>query len=179
MTFRWKWSASPLVPLIATLVLLSACAQGLKPKASSTAQTEGDTLVFRYAQLPTVVRYAQGYTTVTIGNPWKPGRTLHRYVLVPRDRELPSSLPEGTLLRTPLSRTVVFTTVHCAMLLALDCGQSISGVADLKYIKLPWIQQQVSSGAITDVGDGLSPVVEKIIDQHPDALRELRRLRKA
>ena len=43
-------------------------------------------------------------------------------------------------------------------------------MADLKYIKLPWIQQQVSSGAITDVGDGLSPVVEKIIDQHPDAL---------
>ena len=48
-----------------------------------------------------------------------------------------------------------------------DC---IAGVADLKYIKIPWIQQQVQQGKITDVGDGLSPVVEKIIDQRPDAL---------
>ena len=48
-----------------------------------------------------------------------------------------------------------------------DC---ISGVADLKYIKIPWIQQQVRDGKITDVGDGMSPVIEKIIDEHPDAL---------
>ena len=48
-----------------------------------------------------------------------------------------------------------------------DC---ISGVADLKYIKIPWIQQQVAQGHITDVGDGMSPVIEKIIDEHPDAL---------
>jgi iron complex transport system substrate-binding protein len=40
----------------------------------------------------------------------------------------------------------------------------------LKYIKIPWIQQQVKEGRISDVGDGLSPVVEKIIDQRPDAL---------
>jgi iron complex transport system substrate-binding protein len=43
-------------------------------------------------------------------------------------------------------------------------------VADLKYIKIPWIQQQVAQGRITDVGDGMSPVIEKIIDEHPDAL---------
>jgi iron complex transport system substrate-binding protein len=32
------------------------------------------------------------------------------------------------------------------------------------------VQQQVSEGRITDVGDGMSPVIEKIIDDHPDAL---------
>jgi iron complex transport system substrate-binding protein len=48
-----------------------------------------------------------------------------------------------------------------------DC---ISGVADLKYIKIPWIQEQVAKGRISDVGDGMSPVIEKIIDEHPDAL---------
>ena len=65
---------------------------------------------------------------------------------------------------------MMFTTVHCAMLMSLGCEQSIAGVADLKYIKIPWIHEQVKAGRITDVGEGMSPVVEKIIDQRPDAL---------
>jgi iron complex transport system substrate-binding protein len=64
----------------------------------------------------------------------------------------------------------MFTTVHCAMLMDFQKQDCISGVADLKYIKIPWVQQQVSEGRITDVGDGMSPVIEKIIDDHPDAL---------
>jgi len=43
-------------------------------------------------------------------------------------------------------------------------------VADLKYIKIPWVQEQVRQGRMIDVGDGMNPVIEKIIDRHPDAL---------
>ena len=110
------------------------------------------------------------YTEATVANPWKPGATLHRYVLVPSDKPLPTLLPDGTVLRTPLTRSLVFTTVHCAMLLSFSKQDCIAGVADLKYIKLPWIQQQVKQGRLADVGDGLNPAVEKIIDLQPDAI---------
>ena len=56
------------------------------------------------------------------------------------------------------------------MLMSLDKEDCISGVADLKYIKIPWIQEQIKTGRIMDVGEGMSPMVEKIIDQRPDAL---------
>ena len=104
----------------------------------------------------------------TLKNPWKPDKTLHQYILVPADGEVPEG--EGTVVRTPLNRSVIFTTVHCAMLMSLGKEDCISGVADLKYIKIPWIQEQVKAGRIMDVGEGMSPVVEKIIDQRPDAL---------
>ena len=109
-------------------------------------------------------------------NPWKEGMTLHRYLLVPDSIDAqnisPSTLHSSpsTIVRTPLKRSVIFTTVHCAMLMSLDKEDCISGVADLKYIKIPWIQEQVKTGRIIDVGEGMSPVVEKIIDQRPDAL---------
>jgi iron complex transport system substrate-binding protein len=48
--------------------------------------------------------------------------------------------------------------------------QRVAGVADLKYIKAPFVQAGVKNGRITDCGDGMSPVIEKIIDLHPDAL---------
>ena len=147
------------------MTLFSACRGG----QTSSVQTEGDTVTFKYATQLCVVRH-QGYVVASLKNPWKEGMTLHQYVLIPSDREIPPHIPAGTIIRTPLKRSVMFTTVHCAMLMSFDKQDCISGVADLKYIKIPWIQEQVQRGAITDVGDGMSPVIEKIIDEHPDAL---------
>jgi iron complex transport system substrate-binding protein len=43
-------------------------------------------------------------------------------------------------------------------------------VADLKYMKVPYIQEGVKAGRIIDCGDGMSPVIEKIIDADADAI---------
>ena len=149
---------------ISLIVWLFSCGGG----KTAPSQAEGDTLAFKYATQLSVVRY-DGYTVATLKNPWKEGMTLHQYVLVPKNQVVPE-IPGATIIRTPLSRSMMFSTVHCAMLMDFGKQDCISGVADLKYIKIPWIQQQVKQGWIADVGDGLSPVVEKIIDQRPDAL---------
>jgi iron complex transport system substrate-binding protein len=155
------------IKLLFLIALLSACRGG----QTSSVQAEGDTVSFKYATLLSIVKY-DGYTVVSLKNPWKEGITLHNYILLPdtADFTLHASLPKGTIIRTPLRRSIIFTTVHCAMLMSFDKQDCISGVADLKYIKIPWIQEQVRHGRIADVGDGLSPVVEKIIDEHPDAI---------
>ena len=158
------------VKLLFLVTLFSACRGG----QTSSVQAEGDTVTFKYATQLTVVRH-QGYVVASLKNPWKEGMTLHNYILVPDTSDLSlithhSSLPKGTIIRTPLKHSMMFTTVHCAMLMSFDKQDCISGVADLKYIKIPWIQEQVQKGKMADVGDGLSPVIEKIIDEHPDAL---------
>jgi iron complex transport system substrate-binding protein len=154
------------------LLLLACIVLSCSGRKTSASQAEGDTVRFKYATQLTVVKH-DGFTLVSLKNPWKEGMTLHQYVLVPDTSQISSlhaSLPKGTVIRTPLKRAVMFTTVHCAMLMDFGRHDCISGVADLKYIKIPWIQQQVREGRITDVGDGMSPVIEKIIDEHPDAL---------
>lgn len=160
------------VLFILLTVLLVSCGG----RQTTATQETGDTVVFKYASLLTVVRH-QDYTEVMLKNPWKEGMTLHRYLLVPDTSDVDvTSLTShhspltSTIVRTPLKQSVIFTTVHCAMLMSLDKEDCISGVADLKYIKIPWIQEQVKAGHITDVGEGMSPIVEKIIDQRPDAL---------
>ena len=151
---------------VVLFLLLVACRGG----QTSSVQAVGDTIAFKYATQLTVVRY-DGYTVVTLKNPWKEDMTLHQYVLLPVGTAVANSpLPNATVIRTPLRRSMIFSTVHCAMLMDLGKQDCIAGVADLKYIKIPWIQQQVKAGKISDVGDGLSPVIEKIIDQRPDAL---------
>lgn len=158
-------------------VLLSSCGG-----YTTHQQGEGDTVAFKYATLLTIVDY-DGYSVVTICNPWKEGKILHTYVLVNSNEgqgarskgqdTLPSPLGElegATVIRTPIQRSAVFTTVHCSLLMTLGCGEGIVGVADSKYIKIPWIQEQIGQGRIVDCGNGLNPVVEKIMDIKPDAI---------
>ncbi len=139
---------------------------------SDGQQEEGDTLSLQYARLLTLVDY-DGYTVADISNPWKPGKRLHRYYLVPRTSDIshqPSDFPDGTVIEIPIQRAAVFTTVHCALLTELGLGSKIVGVADAKYIKVPYIQQQIDDGRIVDCGNGLNPVVEKIMDVKPEVV---------
>ena len=53
---------------------------------------------------------------------------------------------------------------------SLGVTGSIGGVCDLKYIKLPSIQDGCSKGTIIDCGDEMNPDMEKIIELHPDAI---------
>lgn len=152
---------------IGTVVLfLSAC--GGRNKVTS-ALTTGDTIPLRYAENLILVTYP-GYTLATLRNPWDTLRTLHNYILVPAAEPLPAHLPQGTVVRTPLSKAVIYSSVHCGLVNNLGAFSSIGGICDLKYIKLPAVQESVARGEIADCGDGMNPDMEKIIDLHPDAI---------
>lgn len=155
-----------LITSILTAVLLSSCC-----RQSVGNKEGGDTVVFKYASLLTVTKY-DGYMIATIRNPWKTDKLLHTYVLVPDNKPLPEGLqlPTGSIIRTPVKRAAVFTTVHCSLLTRLGIGDRIVAVADLPYIKIPYIQKQVKANQIADCGNGLSPAVETIMDIRPEII---------
>ncbi len=150
-------------------ILLSLLAFCIACQTKRQTAAEGEPIKLAYASNLTI-RKANGYTTVTIRNPWDTLKTLHTYVLVPKEAELPTPLPEGTLIRTPLQRAVVYSSVHCSLLLQIGALGSIAGICDLQYIKLPQIIDRCASGRITDVGNGMAPNVEMIIDLDADAI---------
>ena len=157
-----------LFSILSIAVSLISCGGKFTPATND----EGDTLVFKYARMIHVVQH-EGYTDVTIDNPWKEGRVLHRYRLVPSaaTQSQPTVKDDGfTLVRVPLQRSVVFTSVHAALLQQLGASGQVAGVADLKYMKVPYVREGVARGTIEDCGDGMSPVIEKIIDAEADAI---------
>jgi iron complex transport system substrate-binding protein len=155
--------------LFVVVVALASCRGG---NNTSLSQADGDTVALKYSSLLTIVEH-DGYVVADIKNPWKPGKMLHRYYLVPRtsdNKPQTSELTDGTLIEVPIQRAAVFTTVHCALLTELGLGNHIVGVADSKYIKVPYIQEQIKAGRIVDCGNGLNPIVEKIMDVKPDVI---------
>ena len=155
--------------LFVVVVALASCQGG---NNTSLSVEGGDTVALKYSSLLTIVEH-DGYVVADIKNPWKPGKMLHRYYLVPRTSDIKpqtSDITDGTVIEVPIQRAAVFTTVHCALLTELGLGSHIVGVADSKYIKVPYIQQQIKAGRIVDCGNGLNPIVEKIMDVKPDVI---------
>ena len=152
--------------IVTWVLLLSACGGGSK---TSSLQAEGDTVRMKYASLLQIVKHAD-YTVVTIRNPWDTLKVLHTYLLADREKPLPEHLPEGTVVRTPLQKSVIYSSVHCSLWSELDELKGIGGVCGLEYIKLPQILEGCRNGSIVNVGNSMNPDIERIIDLRPDAI---------
>ena len=144
---------------------LVACRNNQTP----ATDTQGDTLIMKYATLLHVVKHAD-YTTVAIDNPWKEGQTLHRYVLVDRNKQMPDNLPQGDVIKVPVEKAVIFTAAHCQLMQYLGADDKIVGVCDSRYMVLPALLKRIGEGQVVDCGDGMNPMVEKIIDLQPDVM---------
>lgn len=151
-------------------LLLSLLFTSCQLSHQSSTGHEGDTVTLRYARHLQMVEY-DSYTMATLRNPWDTTLVLHRYALVDRNKEHQPPVPEGTtLVRVPLQRAAVFTSVHCALLCELGVQVAIGGVTDSEYIKLPQVQRALSDGSIVDLGNGMEPNLERVMQLSPDAL---------
>ena len=156
-----------LFAIVGWALLLAAC--GGRGKAFLPL-SGGDTLALRYAENLTVVDFP-GYTVVTLRNPWDTLRTMRTYVLVPAGKDLPDSLlPPGTVVRTPLRKALVYSSVHGGLLADLGAVEAIGGVCDLRYISQPQILERQARGLVADCGMGTNPDVERIAQLQPDAI---------
>ena len=145
--------------VVVVLLALSACTSAVKVN---------DRQDDRQAQLLTMEQ-GNGFTLVTVANPWK-GGVLHRYVLVPRDAELPHDLPEGTIVRTPVKRALVYSSVHTSLLRELGAIDAVRGIVDRQYFVDSLLLADVDAGNVADCGNSMNPTVEKVIDMQPDAI---------
>lgn len=153
-----------LVLIISAALLLSSCFRSGKSGEVLNVQDS----IITSAKLLSMQR-AEGYTVVTVGDPWK-GGVLHRYVLVPRDRDLPDNLPEGTVVRTPIDRALVYSSVHTSLMSELGALEAVKGVVDKQYFIDSTLVTGINTGAIADCGNSMNPTVERVIDMQPDAI---------
>ncbi len=155
-------------PLLMCLLLTMLAGTSCQQRRQATSP-QGDTLKLRYAQYLTLVK-CPGYTLAVVRNPWDTLKTLHTYLLVARDQPLPAHLPEGTVVRTPLTKAVVYSSVHCSLLEQLGALTAIGGICDRKYMALPALEERCRRNLVADCGDSMNPDIERMLDLHPDAV---------
>lgn len=147
-------------------LILTACGKNAGQKEAG----KGREIKFSYAENISV-RQHKDYKVVTLANPWKAGETLHTYILIDRkDSAKCETLPEGTVIYTPVRRAVLFASPHVALARMIGALDNVAGVADKEFIMDSDAKARIARGTITDCGKSLSPDMERIIDTRPDAL---------
>ncbi len=146
--------------------LLVSCTHTGK-QAVYSGEAKVDSLT--YAQGLTI-RYFADYTAVDVRDPWDTTKLLQRYLLVERAKPLPSGMPKGTVIRVPVRKTVVYTSVHASILEQLGEAGSIVGVCEPRYMESPVIQAGLKAGRIADLGEATAPNVERMLEIGAEAI---------
>lgn len=83
---------------------------------------------------------------------------------------LPEGLPDGTVVRVPIERAVVYSSVHAGVMKELGAFSAVRGVCDAQYYTMPEVQSGLDDGSIADCGNSLSPTIERLVALKPDAI---------
>ena len=150
---------------ILTLTFLCACSSG------KSGTTEGEPIAFAHASLLEMER-TDSFTLVKVKDPWHTGKALATYLLVDRTAPMPKSLPEGTVVRTPLEHAALTTSVHVALLAELGAASRVAGLADAEFVVSPEVKALLSTqgGHIRPMGSSMQPNVELVRAAHCDAV---------
>lgn len=148
------------------LLLLASCDAG---SGKGHYYQQCDTIAMKYATNLSMIDYGD-FIKVDFRNPWDTTRTLQTFLLVPRNDSFPKHLPSGTMIRTPLENSVVYTCVHNSLIEQLGASDAIAGICDTKYIRKQALRDKIESGDIADCGTSMAPNIEKILMLKPDAI---------
>ncbi len=155
------------------MLLGLACLSGascVRNSAGSSVGEGGDTVTVR-SDLLTLVDH-DGYSVATVRDPWDSTRVMATYLLVDRDVD-EENLPQAgnaVVLRVPLEKSLVYSGVHGGAVELLGEAERIAAVADGSYFTNPVLRKMIDGGRIADVGNSMSPSVERIVEIEPDAI---------
>lgn len=136
--------------------------------ASDDVTIKGDTIQMHESSLLTMVE-CEDYTVVDVRNPWN-GSRMDRYLLVPKGEALPSDLPSGVVIRTPLESCVLFSGIHAMLFEELGKADCIKGVCDADYIYSDAVIRGLQDGTVTDCGSSLDVDMERLVEVDAEAI---------
>ena len=168
MIYDYKLVGTRVVILSISLMMLASFAS-CKGDQASVSEKMGKEVPIKYAENLSVVEH-EGFTEVKVRNPWDTAKLLQKYILVPTEQELPANLPEGTVVRTPVSNALVYSTVHNSLISEIGGIDAIGGVCNAEYVNEGEVKERLRSGRIADCGVSMSPDIEKIIKLHPQVI---------
>lgn len=154
------------LPILVVVAFLACCKGG---HTSSFSETAGDEIEMKYASNLKIAEHPD-FTEVTVRNPWDTTKTLQKYILVNRDSVMPGNLPDGTLIKVPVTNALVYSTVHNSLITELGAIDAIGGICNSRYVNDKELKERLASGRIADCGISMSPDLEKIIKLNPQVV---------
>ncbi len=152
------------------ILFLTSCFSGVNINKEESTLKE---IPLKYASHLKIFQ-VQDHYIVKIRNPWDTTKTLHTYFIITdknfKEDTVKKSDNEYTIIKTPVEKALIFTSLHAGLIKNLGAKNSISSLCDVEYILDKELQEDIKSGKIKDLGSSMTPDVEKIIVENPQII---------
>lgn len=112
----------------------------------------------------------QGYTIVTVSNPWPNATKDFTYILKEKNGVIPDSLLKYTQINVPLKSIVVTSTTNVPFLEMLGVEKKLVAFPHTDYISSEKTRALINAGSIKDIGQNEKLNIEQLIDLSPDLI---------
>jgi iron complex transport system substrate-binding protein len=150
--------------LLFSLVLLFSCKSETKTEAAISSEN-----TVHYARGFSIENY-EGYSVVTVKNPWPKAAKTYTYILKKKDGVVPDSLKQNLVIPIPIKTIVVTSTTHIPSLEMLDEVNSLVGFPHCDYISSDKVRARIDAGKVKELGNNQDLNTEVILDLQPNLI---------
>lgn len=151
------------------LSILSLCLLFVSCTNRETKNIENQNYDVKYAKLFKVDKQ-DGYTLVSVLNPWGENTILQQYALADDVSLIPDSLKNVRIVKTPLTTVGATSLISCSILDELQSIDLVKGVCEPEIISIKAIQDGLQSGKVIDLGKADKMNIEKSIALNPNVI---------
>ena len=141
-------------------------------------QCKNETKSEKSISIENTVRYAKGfsienydgYTVLTVKNPWPKATKTFTYILKERNGIVPDSLQQNLIINIPIKNIVVTSTTHIPSLEMLGEENTLIGFPHTDYISSEKVRARIDAGKIKELGNNHDLNTEVLLDLQPDVI---------
>lgn len=155
------------VSFLLIFLLVTGCKNPTNEKTTSHSNTlEGS---IKYATGFSIEK-SDGYSVLTITNPWPGSDETFRYLLLPKENTSIDKEGYDAVLQIPVQSIVVTSTTHIPSLEMLDVADRLIGFPNLDYISSEKTRTRIDEGQVKELGKNEDLNTEILIENQPDVV---------
>lgn len=151
---------------VLSFFLLISCKKNETAEVAKSPITKNS---IEYASGLSIVKH-EGFSIVTVTNPWPNANKNFTYILKEKDAKVPDSLQSYTTIKVPLETVVVTSTTNIPYLEMLDVENKLVGFPHTDYISSEKTRILIDKGAVKNVGQNEKLNIEQLIELAPDLI---------
>lgn len=117
------------------------------------------------------INYSDNFKVLKVNKPWQNAdNESFEYYLIPKTEEIPDSIKDKIIIRTPIESVVCLSTTHLGFIEKLNEHNSIIGLSGTYFVYDSIINSKIENKEIDEVGFEDNLNIEKIISLKPDVV---------
>ena len=114
------------------------------------------------------IKESEGYKEIEVQQPFPDAKASFKYLLVPKDREIPTHHTDVQVIRIPVEKIICTSTSHIALLDLLESTHTLAGFPTTDLISSSDTRARIDSGLVADLGVDKEMNLELLYSLHPD-----------